>query len=164
TLGQCHDGPVINFITSGERAAQHQARGELAALRPYVLMRLRRQPEILPNLSAMPSTKRGPDWRGVRKMEKCPHRIAQSSCNLDPIRLVLLLKLLEEAGGMIRLEFLRNCCARVGRAFLLLVCMFAPVAAQNAELRRVPRRDLPTRIDGNSPAFWRDGKLTLFSS
>ena len=65
---------------------------------------------------------------------------------------------------MIRLAFLRNCCAGMGGAFLLLVCLFVPAAAQNAELRRVPRRDLPTRIDGNSPAFWHDGKLTLFSS
>jgi hypothetical protein len=39
-----------------------------------------------------------------------------------------------------------------------------PAAAQFAELREVPRRDLPTRIDGNSPAFWYQGKLNLFSS
>jgi hypothetical protein len=40
----------------------------------------------------------------------------------------------------------------------------ASATAQRAELRKAPRRDLPTRIDGNSPAFWQQGKLTLFSS
>lgn len=33
-----------------------------------------------------------------------------------------------------------------------------------AELRQVPRRELPGRIDGNSPAFWYQGELRLFSS
>jgi hypothetical protein len=31
-------------------------------------------------------------------------------------------------------------------------------------LREAPRRDLPTHIDGNSPAFWYQGELRLFSS
>lgn len=35
---------------------------------------------------------------------------------------------------------------------------------QHAQLRPAPHKSLPTQIDGNSPAFWRDGKLFLFSS
>ncbi|MBI4471341.1 MAG: hypothetical protein HY646_01655 [Acidobacteria bacterium] len=50
-------------------------------------------------------------------------------------------------------------------SLLLLLNVFPmPSAAQHAELRKVPRRVLPVRTDGNSPAFWHDGKLKLFSS
>jgi len=51
-----------------------------------------------------------------------------------------------------------------GFAFLFSVVFVTPAAAQHAELRRVPQREFPTKIDGNSPAFWSDGKLKLFSS
>ena len=54
--------------------------------------------------------------------------------------------------------------ARNGILFLLVGLVIAPSAAQHAELRKVPRRDLPTQIDGNSPSFWHEGKLNLFSS
>src|SRR5262245_13324855 len=62
TLGQCHErfGYQLHHYRAA-KVAQHQAGGDLAALRPCVLMRLRRQPEILPNLRPMPSTKRAPD-------------------------------------------------------------------------------------------------------
>lgn len=39
-----------------------------------------------------------------------------------------------------------------------------PALAQHAVVRPAVRNTLPTRIDGNSPAFWRDGRLFLFSS
>ena len=57
--------------------------------------------------------------------------------------------------------------ARLSRMLLLsglFLLFLEPANAQNAELRRVPRRDLPTHIDGNSPAFWYQGRLSLFSS
>ena len=54
--------------------------------------------------------------------------------------------------------------ACIFRGFLLSLILLVPATAQHADLRRVPRRDLPTRTDGNSPAFWNQGKLTLFSS
>jgi len=59
--------------------------------------------------------------------------------------------------------FLKRCTSVSGAILLSLFCL-TTATAQHAELRRVPRRDLPTHVDGNSPAFWRDGKLTLFSS
>lgn len=37
-------------------------------------------------------------------------------------------------------------------------------AAQSAHLRTAPRQALPTHIDGNSPAFWENSSLRLFSS
>jgi hypothetical protein len=49
-------------------------------------------------------------------------------------------------------------------ALFVSIVLIAQAQAQHAELRAVPRRDLPTRIDGNSPAFWNQGQLTLFSS
>ena len=55
-------------------------------------------------------------------------------------------------------------CVRLCSAILLLSICFVSATAQHAELRIVPRRDLPTRIDGNTPAFWHEGQLTLFSS
>jgi hypothetical protein len=55
-------------------------------------------------------------------------------------------------------------CVYVCVALLAAFMVVTPAAAQHAELRIVPRRDLPTQIDGNSPAFWYDGKLHLFSS
>ncbi len=53
-----------------------------------------------------------------------------------------------------------------GRSWVLpiLLLLAAPVEAQRATLREVPRRELPTHIDGNSPAFWYEGELRLFSS
>jgi hypothetical protein len=47
---------------------------------------------------------------------------------------------------------------------LLILFFITPAAAQQAELRRVARRMLPARTDGNSPAFWHQGKFNLFSS
>jgi len=47
---------------------------------------------------------------------------------------------------------------------LALILCFVPAFAQRVELREVPRRTLPTQIDGNSPAFWYIGELRLFSS
>jgi len=46
----------------------------------------------------------------------------------------------------------------------LTACFALPAAAQTASLRRVPQRQLPTQTDGNSPLFWRNGRLSLFSS
>ncbi len=59
---------------------------------------------------------------------------------------------------------IRYWCSRIFGTFLFLGIMLVPAAAQHAELRIVPRRDLPTAIDGNSPSFWHDGKLMLFTS
>lgn len=47
---------------------------------------------------------------------------------------------------------------------LLSIILLAPAGAQHAELRKVPRRVLPMKTDGNSPAFWHEGRLKLFSS
>jgi hypothetical protein len=63
-----------------------------------------------------------------------------------------------------RSEILQNWCFQIAGAFLVSGCFLVPAMAQHADLRKVPERSLPTRIDGNSPAFWRDGKLTLFTS
>ena len=65
---------------------------------------------------------------------------------------------------MASLGSLRSSCVRTGSVLLISVCFLVPATAQRAELRRVPQRDLPTRIDGNSPAFWSEGQLKLFSS
>jgi hypothetical protein len=54
--------------------------------------------------------------------------------------------------------------ARLFGVLFLSSISFFSAEAQQAELRVVPRRDLPTKIDGNAPAFWYQGQLTLFSS
>jgi hypothetical protein len=59
---------------------------------------------------------------------------------------------------------LRSGFVYIGGVLLVSLCFLVPATAQRAELRRVPQRDLPTRIDGNSPAFWSEGQLKLFSS
>jgi hypothetical protein len=65
---------------------------------------------------------------------------------------------------MILLKKAHFWCVRLGSAILLSSIFVVSATAQHAELRIVPRRDLPTRIDGNTPSFWREGELTLFSS
>ena len=55
-------------------------------------------------------------------------------------------------------------CARICGGLVLSGLFLVPATAQHAELRNVPRRDLPGPIDGNSPAFWHEGKLALFRS
>jgi hypothetical protein len=65
---------------------------------------------------------------------------------------------------MTPLKSSRYWCDRVCSAVLLSILFITPAKAQHAELRVVPRRDLPTQTDGNSPAFWNQGQLTLFSS
>jgi hypothetical protein len=55
-------------------------------------------------------------------------------------------------------------CVRTCGALLLSAILLFPASAQHAELRLVPRRDLPTQTDGNSPSFWHQGKLNLFTS
>jgi hypothetical protein len=62
------------------------------------------------------------------------------------------------------IEFLAKCCTCAVRTLIVSLCCLLPATAQHAELRKVPRRVLPTRVDGNSPAFWRDGRLTMFTS
>jgi hypothetical protein len=59
---------------------------------------------------------------------------------------------------------LKRSLACVVWALLVFGWFLTPASAQHAELRRVPQRELPTSIDGNSPAFWREGKLKLFTS
>lgn len=54
--------------------------------------------------------------------------------------------------------------AHLGLAALLALSFLTPAWAQTASLRKVPQRDLPARADGNSPAFWRQGRLSLFTS
>jgi hypothetical protein len=61
--------------------------------------------------------------------------------------------------GTLRYFYARICCS-----VLLASLLLTQATAQHAELRAVPRRDLPTRIDGNAPAFWHQGRLRLFSS
>jgi hypothetical protein len=60
--------------------------------------------------------------------------------------------------------FLRSFGGRTVVVSIILLFFLTPAVAQHAELRSVPRRDLPTRVDGNSPSFWRDGQLHLFTS
>lgn len=50
--------------------------------------------------------------------------------------------------------------------FTLYLYLFTGLAAfgQSVYLRPAPQAQLPTHIDGNSPAFWSDGTLNLFSS
>ena len=62
------------------------------------------------------------------------------------------------------LKFIRSCYTFLAKSFLLSLVFLVPADAQQAELRRVPQRDLPMRVDGNSPSFWHDGKFTLFTS
>lgn len=47
---------------------------------------------------------------------------------------------------------------------LSLLCWFAPLAAQTAQVRSARTLFMPTAADSNSPAFWRDGQLHLFNS
>jgi hypothetical protein len=66
-------------------------------------------------------------------------------------------------------KFQRKRCIRLASALLFPFFFLASVSlpsafAQQAELRRVPIRTLPTRIDGNSPSFWYNDKLNLFTS
>jgi len=50
-------------------------------------------------------------------------------------------------------------------ALVLLLPLVPPAAlAQEARLRPAPEISLPTDCDGNSPSFWLDGRLHLFSS
>lgn len=48
--------------------------------------------------------------------------------------------------------------------FLGLILVGAVAAAQEARLRVAPEVVLPTQTDGNSPSFWSDGRLHLFTS
>lgn len=50
---------------------------------------------------------------------------------------------------------------RVAVFALLLGC---PLAAQEAIVRTATRVEMPTQVDSNSPAFWRDGRLFWFGS
>lgn len=47
---------------------------------------------------------------------------------------------------------------------LLAVFVAGPVWAQSFELRPVEPNSLPALVDSNTPAFWRDGGLSIFSS
>jgi hypothetical protein len=58
----------------------------------------------------------------------------------------------------------RGWSSRICGAVLASIIVVASASAQHAELRVVPRRDLPKPIDGNSPAFWNRGKLNLFTT
>jgi len=51
-------------------------------------------------------------------------------------------------------------CVRLG----LALALGAPLAAQEAQLHWVEDVKLPAQADGNSPAFWWDGQLHLFTS
>jgi len=65
---------------------------------------------------------------------------------------------------MVSLQVFTSSPSLIIKVLLLTAWFVLPASAQQAELRRVPQRRLPTQIDGNSPAFWSDGKLKLFTS
>ncbi len=46
----------------------------------------------------------------------------------------------------------------------LVVCLAGSCLAQRVELRDAPELVMPGRVDSNSPAFWRDGRLHLLNS
>lgn len=52
------------------------------------------------------------------------------------------------------------------RIFLavLAACLGAQLGAQEVRVRRVDKVAMPTQVDSNSPAFWRDGRLFWFGS
>jgi hypothetical protein len=50
------------------------------------------------------------------------------------------------------------------RFLLLFALLGAPLAAQEARVRVVDRVAMPTAVDSNSPAFWRDGVLYWYGS
>ena len=56
--------------------------------------------------------------------------------------------------------FRLSSCCRLGVALGLV----APLAAQDAQLHWVEDVKLPAQADGNSPAFWWNGQLHLFTS
>lgn len=46
----------------------------------------------------------------------------------------------------------------------VFVSLGVPLSAQQAKVRRVTQVDMPSEVDSNSPAFWRDGQLNLLNS
>ena len=49
-------------------------------------------------------------------------------------------------------------------ALALAGLLGCPLAAQEARVRVVDKVAMPTQVDSNSPAFWRDGRLNWFGS
>lgn len=50
------------------------------------------------------------------------------------------------------------------RLLTTLASVVSSLAAQEARVRPATRVDMPTEVDSNSPAFWRDGRLFWFGS
>ena len=50
------------------------------------------------------------------------------------------------------------------RLAVLAALCGCPLAAQEAQVRLVAKVEMPTQVDSNSPAFWRDGRLFWFGS
>ena len=45
-----------------------------------------------------------------------------------------------------------------------MACLGLPLWAQRAWVRQAPQIDMPSQVDSNSPAYWKDGAFHLLNS